>query len=120
MPRKMGPPDIEKYRDQGAIYGAFKPEGRPHVVCPKCRALILLCDSLSRSDRQNLAREAAADPAAAMESLRTMLPCGERKAKAIVSHVRRAGEGCRHCSAQMPRGALLCSHCMSVNLDWTW
>jgi hypothetical protein len=118
MPKKMMPQDLDRYREQSSVYGAFNPEGRPHVVCPKCRALVLLCDSLSRSDRQQVARQAAANSAAAMETLRTMLPCGDREAKAIVSHFRKAGGGCHHCGTEMPRGALLCSHCLSVNLDW--
>lgn len=118
MPRKMIPRYIEEYRDQKAVYGMFNPEGRSHVVCPQCRALVLLCDSLSRSDRRKIAEEAAASRLAAMETLKTMLPCGDREAKAIALHLRKAGEGCHCCGAEMPRGALLCPQCMSVNLDW--
>lgn len=119
MPRKMSPHHIEAYRDQSFIYERFNPEGRPHVVCPQCRALVLLCDSLSRSDRQKIAAEAAASPVAAMEILKTMLPCGDREAKAIVMHLRKVAQGCHYCGADIPRGALLCTQCMSVNLDWT-
>jgi ribosomal protein L40E len=118
MPKKMTPQRVERYRDQGAIYEKFNPEGRLHVVCPQCSALVLLCDSLSRLERRELAQQAAGEPVAALERLRTMLPCGDREAKAIVAHLRCEGEGCRHCGATMPRGALLCARCMSVNLDW--
>lgn len=118
MPKRMTPRLIEQYREQGAIYGKFNPEGRLHVVCPQCHTPVLLCDSLSRLERRDLAQNAVAEPAAAMERLKTMLPCDDRQAKAIVAHLRREGEGCRHCGAAMPRGALLCAQCMSVNLDW--
>jgi hypothetical protein len=114
----MTPHRVAQYREQDAIYEKFNPEGRLHVVCPQCGGLVLLCDSLSRLERKDLVQMAAADPAAAMERLKTMLPCGDRQAKAIVSHLRRDGEGCAHCGAEMPRGALLCAQCMSVNLDW--
>jgi hypothetical protein len=115
----MIPSYIEQYRDHRLAYTACNPEGRLHVVCPQCRALVLLCDSLSRTERKKIASLAQSDSPAAMESLKTMLPCGEREAKAIVVHLRRDDAGCRHCDAEMPRGALLCAHCMSVNLDWS-
>jgi hypothetical protein len=118
MPRTMIPRYIEQYHDQSAAYTAYNPEGRMHVVCPQCQALVLLCDSLSRTDRQRIAREAKGSPAAAMESLKTTLPCGEAEAKAIVLHLRRDDTQCHHCEAEVPRGALLCANCLSVNLDW--
>jgi len=118
MPRKMIPRYNDEYRDQSVVYATFNPEGRMHVVCPQCQALVLLCDSLSRTDRQRIAREAKHSPAAAMESLKTMLPCGEAEAKAIVTHFRSDDSVCHHCEAELPRGALLCAHCMAVNLDW--
>ncbi|MEO3431150.1 hypothetical protein AAFN88_20010 [Pelagibius sp. CAU 1746] len=118
MPRTMLPHYIEKYRDQSRTYEMFNPEGRLHVVCPQCRALVLLCDSLPRSDRQKIAATRMEQPAAAMETLKTMLPCGDREAKAIVAHLRKPHGGCSHCGTEMPRGALLCPNCWSVNLDW--
>ena len=118
MPRRMIPYNIEKYRDQSRTYAMFNPEGRPHVVCPQCRALVLLCDSLPRTERQKIAATRVEEPVAAMDLLKTMLPCGDREAKAIVAHLRKAGEGCSHCGSEMPRGALLCPECWSVNLDW--
>jgi len=118
MPRRTIPRYIEEYRDQSAIYQMSNPEGRLHVVCPQCRAMVLLCDSLPRTERQKVASEGLATPQAAMETLKTMLPCGDREAKAIVMHLRKPGEGCHHCGAEMPRGALLCGQCLSVNLDW--
>lgn len=118
MSKRMTPHRVEQYRDQGAVYEKFNPEGRLHVVCPQCGALILLCDSLARLERKEIAHLAESDPPAAEERLKTMLPCGDRQAKAIVSHLRREGVGCRHCETDMPRGALLCAQCMSVNLDW--
>lgn len=118
MPKRMTPRLIEQYREQGAIYERFHPEGRLHAVCPQCRTPVLLCDSLSRLERKDVAQVAAQDSVAAMERLKTMLPCDDRQAKAIVEHLRHEGEGCRHCGGAMPRGALLCAQCMSVNLDW--
>lgn len=109
----------DEYRDQALSYARFNAEGRMHLVCPQCRDLVLLCDSLSRTERQKIAAEAKASPAAALDNLKTMLPCGDLEAKAIVSHLRQEGEGCRSCGAEMPRGALLCAQCMSVNLDWS-
>jgi ribosomal protein L40E len=115
----MIPRYIEQYRDQSLAYTTSNPEGRLHVVCPQCRAMVLLCDSLSRTERKKVASLERSDSPAALEHLKTMLPCGETEAKAIVAHLRRDDEGCRRCAAEMPRGALLCAHCMSVNLDWS-
>ena len=118
MPRRMIPRNVDEYRDQREAYEDFHPEGRLHVVCPQCRVLVLLCDSLPRSERRKIADTGKDDPLAAMEMLKTMLPCGEREAKAIALHLRKPDEGCHYCGAEMPRGALLCWQCMSVNLDW--
>ncbi len=118
MPRRMIPRYLEEYRDQSLAYANFNPEGRLHVVCPQCRALVLLCDSLSRTERQKIAAQAAESPSTTMETLTTMLPCGDGEAKAIVAHLRKPGQGCSHCDSEMPRGALLCPNCWSVNLDW--
>jgi len=119
MPKRMTLRRVEQYREQGAIYQKFDPEGRLHVVCPQCGGLVLLCDSLPRRERREIAQLAHREPAAAMERLKTTLPCSDRQAKAIVGHLRRGDDGCRNCGGEMPRGALLCSQCMSVNLDWT-
>ena len=119
MARVMTQKQVELYRDQCAAYEKFTPEGRLHVVCPQCLALVLLCDSLPRTERYKIAELAKSNGAAATEQLKTMLPCGEREAKAIVAHLRKGDEGCRHCGAAMPRGALLCATCMAVTLDWS-
>ena len=119
MPRRTISRYSDEYRDHTLAYSKFNAEGRMHVVCPQCRDLVLLCDSLSRTDRHKIAVEARTAPSDAMENLKTMLPCGDLEAKAIVSHLRVDGEGCRSCGAEMPRGALLCAHCLSVNLDWS-
>lgn len=119
MPRQVIVRYSDEYRDQAPAYARFNAEGRMHLVCPQCRELVLLCDSLSRTDRRKIAAEAKASTGVAMEILKTMLPCGDLEAKAIVSHLREEGEGCRCCGAEMPRGALLCAQCMSVNLDWS-
>ncbi len=119
MPRRMIARYSDEYRDHTLAYSKFNAEGRMHVVCPKCRDLVLLCDSLSRTERQKIAAEAKAAPGAALDNLKTMLPCGDAEAKAIISHLRNGDQGCSCCGEEMPRGALLCAHCMSVNLDWT-
>ena len=119
MPRKVVPRYIEDYRQHSVVYEKSRPEGRLHVVCPQCRALVLLCDSLSRTDRQRIAAQAKADVRTALGSLETMLACGGVEAKAIIQHLRREDAGCSYCGAEMPRGALLCAECMSVNLDWS-
>ena len=119
MPRRMIARYSDDYRDHSLAYSKFNAEGRMHLVCPQCRDLVLLCDSLSRTDRQKIAAEAKADANTAMESLKTMLPCGDAEAKAIILHLRGEEAGCHYCGADMPRGALLCAQCMSVNLDWS-
>jgi len=44
--------------------------------------------------------------------------CDARQAKANILHMRDADSRCHHCKHLVPRGALLCGQCMSVNLDW--
>lgn len=118
MPRRMIQRYIEEYRDHSDSYEDFEADGRPHVVCPQCRVPVLLCGSLTDAQRRRVAELRASNPVAAMELLRQMLPCSDREAKAIVLHLCRPEAGCHYCGHSMPRGALLCANCMSVNLDW--
>ena len=118
MPRRMIPRNIELYRDHSASYETVDVEGRPHVVCPQCLTPVLLCQSLSDRQRRKAAKLRETDSVAAMDYLTKAVPCGERSAKAVVLHLRKKDEGCHYCGHPMPRGALLCANCMSVNLDW--
>ncbi len=88
------------------------------MVCPQCRTPVLLCQSLSDRRRRKAAKLKASSAVAAMDYLKKAVPCGDREAKAIVLHLRKENEGCHYCGHPMPRGALLCANCMSVNLDW--
>ena len=118
MPRKMTPRKLEDYRDQSYAYEDFDLAGRPHVVCPQCGVPVLLCQPLSDAQRRKVADLRRSNPVAAMDYLKKAVPCGDREAKAIVLHLRREPDACHHCGHPLPRGALLCAACMSVNLDW--
>jgi hypothetical protein len=109
---------LEGYRDQSSIYEHFSPDGRLHLVCPHCRGLVLLFENLTPSDRSNVARLRRSNPAQATKLLIQVSGCDLRHAKAIILHLRDADSRCHKCQHPIPRGALLCSQCMSVNLDW--
>jgi hypothetical protein len=114
----MTPARLQAYADQTWAYENFAPGGRLHVVCPQCGALVLLFENLTPADRGNIARLRESHAAEAMELLRRVSGCDLRQAKANVLHLRAADSCCRNCRHPVPRGALLCSQCMSVNLDW--
>jgi hypothetical protein len=96
----------------------FSPNGRLHLVCPQCGALVLLFENLASSDRSNIALSSRSDATKAMELLRRVSGCDLRQAKANVLHIRDVDSHCHKCKYPIPRGALLCSQCMSVNLEW--
>jgi len=114
----MTPHRMRAYADQSWAYEHFAPDGRLHLVCPQCHALVLLFETLPSSARSNIARSRHSDPVAAMVMLSQISGCDARQAKANILHMRDADSRCHHCKHLVPRGALLCGQCMSVNLDW--
>lgn len=119
MTRQMSPKLIKDYRDQSWAYDNFAPEGRLHIVCPQCRALVLLFEDLPNAQKREIAELVHSGKSGeGMDLLERLTDCGPRQAKANILHVSRIGPRCRNCEKDLPRGALLCSQCMSVNLYW--
>ena len=119
VPKRMTLNLLQAYADQWSTYENFSPEGRLHIVCPHCRALVVLFENLERKVRSEIATlRRGGQVANAMRVLRQASGCDLRQAKANVLHIRDAASRCHKCQNTLPPGALLCSHCMSVNLDW--
>lgn len=118
MPKRMTSKLLEAFADQSWSYEAFSPDGRLHLVCPHCRALVLLFESLPSRDKSEVALLRQSDTAEAIAMLRRVSGCDLRQAKANILHIRDTDSRCHKCKHQIQRGALLCSQCMSVNLDW--
>ncbi|MGJ4947746.1 hypothetical protein [Bradyrhizobium sp. HKCCYLS20291] len=118
MPKKMTTKLLDAFADQSWSYETFSPDGRLHLVCPHCRAVVLLFENLSPGERSEIARLRRSDRMEAIALLMRLSGCDLRQAKANVMHLRDAGSRCHVCEHDVPRGALLCSRCMSVNLDW--
>lgn len=118
MPKRMTQKLLDAFADQSWSYEAFSPDGRRHLVCPHCRAIVLLFEGLSSVDRSEIARLRHSDSIEAIKMLTRVSGCDVHQAKANVLHIRDAESRCHNCKQEIPRGALLCSRCMAVNLDW--
>lgn len=119
MSERMTAKKLERYANQTSAYARFSPNGRPHIVCPLCGALVRLFDEVPRTERRLIAQLADSMKfREAIEGLMRAAGCGKLDAKAAVVHIRRGKSRCHKCAQVIPRGALLCSQCMSVNLDW--
>src|SRR5437763_692334 len=97
---------LTAYSDQSWSYENFFPNGRLHIVCPHCRALILLFDELSPAAKHAIACTSRSDRAAAMQMLREVSGCDLLQAKANVLHIRGDGSDCHKCLLPLPPGAL--------------
>jgi hypothetical protein len=121
VPKRMTPKLVQAFADQSWAYQNFSPGGRLHLVCPHCRALVILFENLKPTDRSQIAtlwRLRGSGTQKAIEMLRNVSGCDLLQAKANVLHIRVTDSRCHKCQHLVPRGALLCSQCMSVNLDW--
>jgi hypothetical protein len=119
MPRHLTPRLIEAYADQSSTYQTFDPKGRMHIVCPQCRALILLLEDIPAAIRTEIARlRQDVQMINAIKRLRAVSDCGLAQAKANVQHICLAGPACNKCAAPLQSGSLLCPACFSVNLSW--
>ena len=118
MPKGMTPKLIEAHADQASIYARYALDGETHIVCPQRRAPVLLLENLDPRDRREIAAVRKRNPLAAIQELQRASGCDARQAKANILHLRDAGSRCHKCEAPVPRGALLCGRCLSVNLEW--
>jgi hypothetical protein len=118
MPKFMSARRLNAYRDQSWTYRTFASDGRLHIVCPQCRALILLFEDLEPDVRREIAELKSQSAIEAIRLLRNRTKCNLTQAKANLLHMRTADSCCHSCKAAVLRGALLCPQCMSVNLDW--
>ena len=109
---------VQAFADQSSVYQRFSPDGRLHLVCPQCRAVVILFENLKPADRSQIAMLRRSDIGKAIAMLRNASGCDLLQAKANVLHIRDVESCCHKCRHPVPRGALLCSQCMSVNLDW--
>ena len=77
----------------------------------------MLFDNLKPIDRSQIAALRRSDIGKAIMMLRNVSGCDLGQAKAIL-HIRDSDSRCHKCQHHVPRGALLCSQRMFVNLDW--
>ncbi len=118
MPRRMTPKLIKDYTNHNFAYERFAPNGQLHIVCPQCRAPIVLFEGLSEEIKGEIAELRRRSPVLAMKRLQQAAGCELNQAKANVLHLRDEESRCHWCGFGVPAGALLCAQCMSVNLDW--
>ena len=93
-------------------------KGRPHLLCGKCKKVLVLPDTLDSRERQEVARQRRAEPVAAMRYLTEHHGLGLREAKAIVLHIPPTIGECTRCHTPIPKGDISCSKCRSLNLNW--
>lgn len=119
MPQFITQRLIARYRDHSLSYSLVEPHGRPHIVCPQCRSVVLFCDHLSVERRREIA-QAWRGPLGIAVASRLLKADGFDLAasKAIIFHVPRRPFHCVNCGQEHPEGALLCAQCMAVNLPW--
>lgn len=110
---------IAKYLEQSWGYDLVEPHGHPHIVCPQCRWVVLLCEHLSAERRREIA-QAWRGPAGMAVAWRLLEADGFNEAarKGIIFHIPRRPLHCTNCGREHPEGALLCTQCMAVNLPW--
>jgi hypothetical protein len=117
----MTPRVAENYSDLAKTYEMFSPDGKAHVVCPNCRAVIMLFEELTREQKREISEVSHSDKLIeAMDRLRAIAGCDLSQAKANVLHLRRADRCCHKCGTEVTAGSLFCRRCMSVNLDWNY
>jgi hypothetical protein len=118
MPKHMSTKQLKAYRDHPWDDQSSDPKGQLHIVCPQCRAPVLLFEGLAPEVRREISELKSQSAPKAMILLKTKTGCDLAQSKASVLHIRTADSSCHYCNAVVARGALLCSQCMSVNLDW--
>jgi len=116
MPKIMTPKLVKEYQNQSATYGMFSPNGAAHIVCPNCRGLVMMFDELTTQQKHEISQEE--DFEKQSNKLIELTGCDQRQAKANIIHLIGSSQKCRKCETNVPKGALLCSKCMSVNLHW--
>ena len=92
-----------------AAHRRFSPNGRPHIVCPQCRAPILLFENLSEQVKGEIADLRRKSRVLAMKALMRAAGCDLAQAKANVLHLRNEESRCHWCGFGVPAGALLSS-----------
>ena len=119
MLRKITPSHLVRYKDQSFAYRHFDPGGAAHIVCPLCRALVLLFEELSPDARAKVTGlRWNGESVQAVKILEQGSGCARGHAKAAVLHLRTEEGTCHNCAALLKPGSLLCPDCLSVNLDW--
>ena len=96
MPKRMTPRLLQAFADQSWSYENFSPNGRLHIVCPQCRALVVLFENLESIDRSKIARLLRSDLKQAIAMLTKVSGCDLRQAKANVLHIRDADSRCHN------------------------
>lgn len=118
MPKRMSQKLVKEYADHSFAYESFHPDGQLHIVCPHCRAAILLSENLSPTVKREIAELDYRFSPESMERLVREAGCEHIQAKAILMHLRDAESRCHNCRSVLRAGSLLCAQCMAVNLDW--
>jgi len=99
-------------------YGKVDPRGRPHLHCPQCGMVVLLCETLDREQRQQISAVRNEDAGQVRDLLARWLALDEGDAKPVFLHICREPGICHNCEQPIHRGSLMCPHCLAVTLDW--
>jgi hypothetical protein len=92
--------------------------GRPHIVCGKCRGVVVWPHSLSPEQMAELAAITRADALDGAHFAARHLGLGPRESKALALHITKQRGRCHRCNRDVSGRESLCSFCRSANLDW--
>ena len=83
----MTPRLLQAFADQSWSYENFSPNGRLHIVCPQCRAVVVLFENVEPIDKTKIARLRRSDLKQAIAILTEVSGCDLRQAKANILHI---------------------------------
>lgn len=82
----------------------INPAGRPHILCPGCRAFVVWPAGLASADAATFCKIAHRDRLEAARFAEAVLGLGPRAAKALALHVSK-GDTCHKCGRAVGAGA---------------
>jgi hypothetical protein len=118
MPKHMSTKQLKAYRDHPWDDQSSDPKDNFISSVPNAELPFCYSKASRREVRREISELKSQSAPKAMILLKTKTGCDLAQSKASVLHIRTADSSCHYCSAVVARGALLCSQCMSVNLDW--
>jgi hypothetical protein len=94
------------------------PQGRPHIICRKCGASVVLPEGASKQQLMDFAEAARNSDLDPLREAASRFQLGPVEAKLLFLHVTRIANVCNRCSEPVLPGNSVCLKCASVNLNW--